>query len=172
MAAPRLLPVLCALLLPGPALAAGEPVKAALFPVELLEPGVVVARPLRPDETRRLALATEELRRQIAERGGPAPVDLAPLAARIRADAPLYKCEGCAERIAREAGADLAVYGTIQRNTNQVLNVTITITDAASGKVLRGGQAVVSGDTDESWRHGVRWVVRNRLLAEPLPDRS
>ncbi|RVU21607.1 DUF3280 domain-containing protein [Methylobacterium oryzihabitans] len=172
MVAPRLLPLLCALLLPGPVLAAGEPVKAALFPVELLEPGVVVARPLRPDETRRLGLATEELRRQIDANGALAPVDLAPQAAQIRKDAPLYKCEGCAERIAREAGAAVAVYGYVQRNTNQVLNVTITITDTASGKVLRGGQAVISGDTDETWRHGVRWVVKNRLLAEPLPDRS
>ncbi|ACL60163.1 DUF3280 domain-containing protein [Methylobacterium nodulans] len=172
---PARLILLAALVLPGalrPGVALAAPEKAAVFGIELLDPGVVGGRPPRPEESRRLALATDELRKAVAAQGAVESVDLAPQAAEIRKEAPLYKCEGCAERIAREAGASLAIYGYVQRNTNQILNLSITISDAENGKVLRGGQVVIRGDTDETWLHSVRWLVKNRLFAEPLPNRS
>ncbi|GJD50311.1 hypothetical protein OPKNFCMD_3050 [Methylobacterium crusticola] len=171
----RALSVLALLLSAAAALAAPEAApsrRAAVFGIELAEPGAVGLRPLRPEDARRLALATATLEREVAAAGTLAPVDLGSQAAAIRRDAPLYKCEGCAERIALTAGAALAVYGYVQRNANQLLNLTITITEADSGKVLRGGQVVIRGDTDDTWLHGVRWLVKNRLLAEPLPSRS
>ncbi len=173
LSVPAILPALAALLVGppviSPVLAASSP--AAVFAIELAEPGVIGPRPLKPDEARRLALATDALRREVAGRGLD-PVDLAPQAAAIRRDAPLYKCEGCAEKIAQAAGAALVVYGYVQRSAPQVLNLNITITDVASGKVLRGGQVVIQGDTDETWLHGVRSLIKNRLFAEPLPNRS
>ncbi|MFE1600339.1 DUF3280 domain-containing protein [Methylobacterium sp. ID0610] len=170
---PARLLLLAALLLAGvlrPEFARAAPETAAVFGIELLDPGAVGGRPPRPEEARRLALATDTLR--AAVQGQVESVDLAPKAAEIRKEAPLYKCEGCAERIAKEAGARLAIYGYVQRNTNQILNLSITISDAESGKVLRGGQVVIRGDTDETWLHSVRWLVKNRLFAEPLPNRS
>lgn len=165
----RALPALAALLAGLPAAAA--PSTAAVFEVELAEPGTIGPRPVRPEEARRLRLASDALRREVVGRGLE-PVDLGAYAAAIRRDAPFYKCEGCAEKIARAAGAAYVVYGYVQRSAPQVLNLTITVTEAGSGKVLRGGQVVIQGDTDDTWLHGVRSLVKNRLFAEPLPDRS
>jgi hypothetical protein len=165
----RALPALAALLVGLPAAAASSP--AAVFGIELAEPGTIGPRPVKPEDARRLGLASEALRREVAGRGL-VPVDLASQAAAIRRDAPFYKCEGCAEKIAQAAGAAYVVYGYVQRSAPQVLNLTITITEAGSGKVLRGGQVVIQGDTDETWLHGVRALVKNRLFAEPLPNRS
>ncbi len=165
----RALPALAVLLVGLPAAAA--PNSAAVFGIELAEPGTFGPRPLKPQDARRLALATDALRREVAGRGLD-PVDLGPQAAAIRRDAPFYKCEGCAEKIAQAAGAALVVYGYVQRSAPQVLNLTITVTEAESGKVLRGGQVVIQGDTDDTWLHGVRSLVKNRLFAEPLPNRS
>lgn len=165
----RALPALAVLLAGLPAAAA--PNSAAVFAIELAEPGTIGPRPVKPQDARRLGLATDALRREVAGRGLD-PVDLSGQAAAIRRDAPLYKCEGCAEKIAQAAGASLVVYGYVQRSAPQVLNLTITVTEAASGKVLRGGQVVIQGDTDETWLHGVRSLVKNRLFAEPLPNRS
>ncbi|MFH6783942.1 MULTISPECIES: DUF3280 domain-containing protein [Methylobacterium] len=175
----RTLPALAALLVGLPAAAAPEQAqvekagaeKAAVFGIELAEPGTIGPRPLRPEDARRLNLASEALRRAVTERGLE-PVDLGGQAAAIRRDAPLYKCEGCAEKIAQAAGAVLVVYGYVQRSAPQVLNLNVTITEAESGKVLRGGQVVIQGDTDDTWLHGVRSLVKNRLFAEPLPNRS
>ncbi|SFU88932.1 Protein of unknown function [Methylobacterium sp. 174MFSha1.1] len=165
----RALPAVMALLAGLPAAAAPSP--AAVFGIELAEPGTIGPRPVKPEDARRLGLASEALRREVAGRGLE-PVDLTPQAAAIRRDAPFYKCEGCAEKIAQAAGAAYVVYGYVQRSAPQVLNLTITITEAGSGKVLRGGQVVIQGDTDDTWLHGVRSLVKNRLFAEPLPNRS
>ncbi|WP_375408003.1 DUF3280 domain-containing protein [uncultured Methylobacterium sp.] len=157
-----------ALMLPGAALAAPE--KAAIFGIELNDPGVVGGRKARPDEVRRLGLVTDELRKALS--ASVEPVETAPQAAEIVKQAPLFKCEGCAASIAKALGADLAVTGYVDKGSNQIFNLNVAISDAATGKVIRAGQAVIRADTDETWAHAMRWVVKNRLLAEPLPNRS
>ena len=165
---------LAGVLVAGPLLAlpaaAGQ--KAAIFPVELLDPGVVGGRKARPDESRKLALVTEELKTALAKQAEVEPVDTAPQSAEIAKQSPFYKCEGCAAPIAKTLGADLAVTGYVERGSNQIFNLFVTIVDAGSGKVVRAGQVVIRADTDDTWAHAMRWVVKNRLLAEPLPGKS
>lgn len=148
------------------------PEKAAIFGVELFDPGVVGGRKARPDEVRRLGLVTEELRKALTTDNAVEPVDVGPQAAEIAKQAPLYKCDGCAASIAKTLGADLAVSGYVEKGSNQIFNLTVTIAEAATGKVVRGGRVVIRADTDDTWAHAMRWVVKNRLLAEPLPNRS
>ncbi|KQT70521.1 hypothetical protein ASG51_13445 [Methylobacterium sp. Leaf465] len=154
--------------LAAPAQAAPE--KAAIFGVELFDPGVVGGRKARPDEVRRLGLVTDELRKALGD--SVEPVDVAPQAAEIAKQAPLYKCDGCAAAIAKTLGADLAVSGYVEKGSNQIFNLTVTIAESATGKVIRGGRVVIRADTDDTWAHAMRWVVKNRILAEPLPNRS
>lgn len=156
--------------LPGAAVAA--PDKAAIFGIELNDPAVVGGRKARPDEVRRLALVTEELRKALTAGGAVETVDVAPQDAEIAKQAPLYKCEGCAATIAKALGADLAINGFVEKGSNQIFNLYVVISDAATGKVVRGGQVVIRADTDDTWAHAMRWIVKNRLLAEPLPNRS
>ncbi|MCJ2042753.1 DUF3280 domain-containing protein [Methylobacterium sp. J-059] len=156
---------------PGAA-AAAEPSKAAVFPVELFDPGVVGGRKARPDEARKLALVTDELRGALKDKGGLEPVDTAPQAAEVSKQGPLYKCDGCAAPIAKALGADLAVTGYVEKGSGQIFNLNVVIADAATGKVVRGGQVVIRADTDDTWTHAMRWIVKNRLLAEPLPGKS
>ncbi|MFD1301928.1 DUF3280 domain-containing protein [Methylobacterium marchantiae] len=162
--------VVLASALAGPAIAAPE--KAAIFGVELNDPGVVGGRKARPDEARRLALVTEELRKALTAGDAIESVDVAPQAAEIAKQAPLFKCDGCAATIAKTLGADLAVNGYVEKGSNQIFNLYVLISDTATGKVVRGGQVVIRADTDDTWAHAMRWVVKNRLLAEPLPNRS
>ncbi|WP_019903827.1 DUF3280 domain-containing protein [Methylobacterium sp. 77] len=156
--------------LAGPAAAA--PDKAAIFGIELNDPGVVGGRKARPDEVRRLALVTEELRKALVAGGAVEDVDVSPQAVEITKQAPLFKCEGCAATIAKTLGANLAVNGYVEKGSNQIFNLYVLISDTATGKVVRGGQVVIRADTDDTWAHAMRWVVKNRLLAEPLPNRS
>ncbi|MEA1833771.1 DUF3280 domain-containing protein [Methylobacterium durans] len=166
------LPLLVLPLVLAAAPASAAPEKAAIFPVELLDPGVVGGRKPRPDEIRKLALVTEELRKALQAKGAVEPVDVAPQSAEIAKQAPLYKCEGCAAGIAKTLGADLAVTGYVEKGSNQIFNLNVVISDVTTGKIVRGGQVVIRADTDDTWAHAMRWVVKNRLLAEPLPNRS
>lgn len=163
------LALLCALL---PVAAFAAPEKAAIFPIELLDPGVVGGRKARPDEVRRLAIVTDELRKAMVANGAVEAVDVAPQAPEIAKQAPLYKCEGCTATIAKALGADLAINGYVEKGSNQIFNLYVMIFDAASGKFVRGGQVVIRADTDDTWAHAMRWIVKNRLLVEPLPNRS
>jgi hypothetical protein len=151
---------------------AAQPAKAAIFDLELVDMSQEAERGERADQTARIALASAELRRLLTASGQFEVIDLAPLAARIREKSPVSKCNGCAEELAVAAGADVAVTGVVQKTSNLILSFVIEVKDARSGQPIRGGQADIRGNTDETWLRGVRWIVKNRLLAEPLlPER-
>jgi hypothetical protein len=151
----------------GPAVAATE--KAAVFPIEMNDPGASYGARIRPADAKKLTLVTDELRNALKAQAGVELVDTAPAAKEVDQKGPLYKCNGCADDIAKGLGADLTVTGYAQRGANQIFNLNVTIAEAATGKIIRGGQVTIRADDDNTWAHGMRWLVKNRLLAEPLP---
>lgn len=155
--------------LAGPA-RAGE--KAAVFPVELFDPGAAYGSRTRPADVRKLALVTDTLRDALKDKAGLELVDTGPKAGEIDRQGPLYKCNGCAADFAKSLGADLVVTGYVEKGSGQIFNLSVAIAEAGTGKVVRGGQATIRADTDDTWAHAMRWVVKNRLLAEPLPGKS
>ena len=146
-----------------PALAA--PTRVAVFEFELIDTSLegAVNGP-RADEQRRLSGLAEELRKRLAASGRYAPVDLSPVAEEARASN-LQACGGCDVSLARRAGAELAVTGTVQKISNLILSMNIYIRDAADGHLVRQMSADFRGNTDESWSRALDWLLRNRLLA-------
>ena len=65
---------------------------------------------------------------------------------------------------AREAGADLAVWGTVQKVSNLILNENVYIDDARSGSRYFSQSVDIRGNTDESWVRGMRYLLRYILL--------
>jgi hypothetical protein len=157
-----------ALLLASPVHSA-EPAKTAVFDIELIDMSGEAGQGLRNDQTRRLELANAELRNLLRASQQLRLIDLTPQRDAIAAKAPLNKCNGCSEDLAKALDADIAVTGIIQKTSNLILSFAIEVKDVKTGKVLRGGQVDIRGNTDETWLRGVRWLVKNRLLAEPLP---
>jgi hypothetical protein len=158
--------VLCVLYAPAYAAAA----KTAVFDLELLDMSQEGAsNGPRADETQRLALASAELRRLLAASDQIATLDTAPEAKAIHDRAPLFKCNGCVLELARSLGADLAVSGFVEKTSNLIVSFAVTMIDVKSGKQIRSAQVDIRGNNDEMWLRGVRWMVKNRLLAEPLP---
>ncbi len=151
--------------------ASGRPLKAVVFDLELLDTSYESERGERPDQTRRLDIASAELRRLLSESGQLRLVDLSLQASRIRKESPLFKCNGCDEDIARDMGADIEVTSVVQKTSNLILSFSATIKDVPSGRILRAGSVDIRGNTDEMWLRGIGWLVRNRLLQTPLPDR-
>ena len=146
--------------------------KAAVFPIELHDPAAAYGSRTRPVDAKKLTLVTDELRTSLQKQGGLELVDTAPAAKEVEQQGPLYKCNSCANDIGKGLGADLVVTGYAERGANQIFNLNVTIAEAATGKVVRGGQVTIRADDDNTWAHGMRWLVKNRLLAEPLPGKS
>jgi len=90
-------------------------------------------------------------------------VDRTPVLASIeknRTDAQLYACNGCELEIARALHADRVLVGWVQKVSNLILNINIRIEDVATGDVLLVKSVDLRGNTDETWRRGVSYLVR------------
>ena len=68
--------------------------------------------------------------------------------------------------IARRLDAELALVGWVQKVSNLILNFNVVIRDTATREQVFAGSVDIRGNTDESWRHGIRYLLKNRLLKE------
>jgi hypothetical protein len=118
----------------------------------------------RADEQLRLSHLDTQLKDLLTSSGCCTAVDLAAVTDRVR-DTDLRACGGCALDMARKVGGQIAVTGWVQKVSNLILNINVEIQDVETGRVLSAGSVDIRSNTDESWAHGLAWLVRNRLLA-------
>jgi len=116
------------------------------------------------EEQERLAWAGGELRKRLTQTGRFEVLDVAPLAARAHG-VDLQRCGGCEAQWARELGAQFAITGWVQKVSNLILNMNITVRDADTGKLVTGMSVDMRGNTQESWSRALNYLVVNRLLA-------
>lgn len=147
------------------------PVPTAVFGFELFDDTEDRRENVLAEQAARLKLVNGELERLLSQSGEMAPVDLQPSAARIEELSPLFKCNGCEGEVAAAAGARLEAVGVIRKVSNLILSFTLHVREVGAGeKILRAGQVDIRGNTDESWLRGVRYLVKNRILAPGQPD--
>jgi hypothetical protein len=138
--------------------------KVAVFEFELIDTSLEgEKRGADPAEAARLRKASDALREGLAASGQYAVVPTVPAAKQIAEAGHIRTCNGCEVRIARELGADLAVTGNVQKVSTLILSINVVVKDAATGALVQDVTADIRGNTDESWLHGVRWLIRNRL---------
>jgi hypothetical protein len=165
--------VILAALIPVLAAHAQEPAKirAAVFDFELIDTSLEGEKQgPRPDEQARLAHLGQALREKLAASKIYAPVDIAPVEAEAHRQN-LQSCGGCDAKMARELGADVAITGAVQKVSNLILNINIYIRDARTGRATDAMSVDIRGNTDESWMHGLDWLLRNKLLASAADRR-
>jgi hypothetical protein len=93
-------------------------------------------------------------------------VDVGPASALIRkyqAETQLHTCNGCELEIARSLNVDRILVGWVQKVSNLILNINLQVEDAATGAVLLRKSVDLRGNTDESWRRGVSYLVRSMV---------
>jgi TolB-like protein len=143
----------------------------AIFPFELLDSsqeGELFLK-VRPEETKRLDLLTNELKARLTASGQFQVASMDAMAAEIKAAAPLFKCNGCETVLAKKSGAKLAMFGLVQKFSDTLLAVNIQVIDAETGVLKNAYSSGVQGNTDDAWVRGVSYIVRNRLLSEISP---
>ena len=86
---------------------------------------------------------------------------------RVAAGAEIGGCNGCERDYARSIGANWAAWGTVQKVSNLILNINVYMEDAASGKLEFVKSVDIRGNTDESWQHGLDYMLRHYLFEEP-----
>jgi hypothetical protein len=122
--------------------------------------------PTKPEERRRLAMLDDLFRSKIEQTGCCKLVSVPPDVQKdIAAGAAIANCNGCERDYALRAGADWAAWGTVQKVSNLILNINLYMEDARSRKMEFVKSVDIRGNTDESWRHGLDYMLRNYLHA-------
>ncbi|MGB7833318.1 MAG: DUF3280 domain-containing protein [Xanthobacteraceae bacterium] len=85
----------------------------------------------------------------------------------ITAGPTISNCNGCQRDWARKAGADWAAWGTVQKVSNLILNINVYMEDARTGKPQFVKSVDIRGNSDESWRRGLDYLLRHYLFGEP-----
>lgn len=143
---------------------AAEKLKVAFFGFELINTSI---DPTGEGELRRIGMVGDELTKLLTESGRYEAVPLSDaLKQKIASGSNITGCNGCQLDYAREAGADLAVWGTVQKVSNLILNENLYMDDAKTGASYFGRSVDIRGNTDESWMRGIRYLVKNYLLTE------
>ena len=150
-----------ALLVGAPVHAA--PTTAAVFDVEFMNTS---PEPTTAAETERVKHLGDQLRDALTKSGQYALVDLAPLKGKLAGTAELHSCSACAQGLAQEAGADLAVVTWVQKVSNLILNINTEIEDVATGKVVKAGSVDIRGNTDESWDRGLKFLLEEHVFGD------
>ncbi|MEA1650021.1 DUF3280 domain-containing protein [Nitrospirillum sp. BR 11164] len=155
---------LAVMLLAGPAWA--DPVPKGAPPTAVFDVQFVNSSPAdtTAEETARVARLGVALRAALARSGRYALVDMAPWAGTLAAKPAPRDCPPCALEIATRAGATVAVIAWVQKVSNLILNLNISIRDAATGQILKGGSVDIRGNTDESWDRGLRFLLEEHVL--------
>lgn len=161
------------LLLPAAAFAGQQ--KAIVYPFDLIdqqqqfEIGIMPMGP-DPEEVRRLQLISNELTKLIKDTGRYDVVDIAPIAAEVEQNAPMYQCNGCEDTLAKKVGAEVAFIGTVRKASDVLFTVSVYVRDVANEKVIKQASSEIYGNTDDMWLRAVRYIVERRLY--PAKDKS
>jgi hypothetical protein len=154
----RLIALLIVSLIPAfPAYAAS---RAAVFDIELQDTS---GEANSPAQAERIRATTEALRRTLAETGRYQPVDLSGDAERIAKLGFQRSCVTCFLDLARERGAEVAVFSTVNKISTLILSMDIKVLTVEGGREIARGTADIRGDNDRAWLRGMEWLVKHRI---------
>lgn len=161
----RLLPLAAALCLAAAPAGAAPSKRVAFFGFALINSSM---EPTSDAETARLAMLDDLYRERLLASGDYEFVDIpAETQARLAKGPEIRNCNGCDLDVAREVGAELSAWGTVQKVSNLILNINLYMTDAETGEGYFVRSVDIRGNTDESWRHGLNYMLKNYLLKKP-----
>ena len=118
---------------------------------------------VRADETARLAMLQDLVRdRFIAE--GFTLLSNDPVAGDLAATTNIADCNGCEIRLAERLGADYVLVGEVQKVSNLILAMNLVLRAVADGRKLRGISVDIRSNTDDSWRRGMTYILKNAIF--------
>nr|WP_111301363.1 DUF3280 domain-containing protein [Paracoccus saliphilus] len=118
---------------------------------------------VRADETARLAMIEDYIAEDLTKRGFTLAEPPAEAVADIKN--PVHS-NGADTRIAAEMGSDYAIAGEVQKVSNLIQSVNLYVRDAESGQTLRAGSVEIRGNTDDAYRRGYSYLLRNIIFRE------
>ena len=155
-----------ALAAPAAALAqsAPEPGPATWFGIHYIDTSTEGAiNGVREDETARLAMSEDFIAADLTARG--VTTSAPPEEAGEGSLNPVHS-NGADARSARDMGSDYAIAGEVQKVSNLTQSVNLHLRDAQTGRTVRAGSVEIRGNTDDAYRRGYSYLLRNIIFRE------
>jgi hypothetical protein len=147
------------------AAAADEIPRVAFLGFELINSSL---EPTSATEIARIAMIEDLFREKLGASRRYAFVEIpADVQQKIDSSPEIRNCNGCELDYARASGADLVAWGSVQKVSNLILNINLYMTDAKTGAPYFARSVDIRGNNDESWRHGLNYMLKNYLLKKP-----
>ena len=147
--------------------AADEPgiPRVAFFGFQLINTSL---EPTTPIEVRRIKMLDDLFRQQLDSSGRFQMVPIPPgLQQQIAAAPEISGCNGCERDFAKSVDANWAAWGTVQKVSNLILNINVHMESVPAAKLEFVKSVDIRGNTDETWRHGLDYMLRHYLFGEP-----
>jgi Protein of unknown function (DUF2380) len=139
--------------------------RVAFFGFQLINTSL---EPITPIEAERVKMLDDLLRAQLDNSGR---FQIVPIPASIKqqidASPEISNCNGCERKFANAIGADWAAWGTVQKVSNLILNINLYLENVPGARLEFVKSVDIRGNTDESWRHGLNYMLRHYLFEEP-----
>ncbi|MEJ8475627.1 DUF3280 domain-containing protein [Roseibium algae] len=117
----------------------------------------------RSDETERLALLEGIIEQRFRDEGIPL-MDLSPIAEKLENTANVANCYGCEVRMAEALGADFVMVGMVQKVSNLIISMNLSLRDVGTGQVMLARSVEVRSNTDQSWSRGMRYILKTAFF--------
>jgi hypothetical protein len=143
---------------------ANDPVSIAVLSVELQNDRAQWA-PTSDAERQRLR-KIEDIFKSMLEASGKykfTPVSPS-IQERISKDQKLGNCAGCEIQYGTEIGVGQVAWIEVQKVSELILNINVYMASVESGKVIFVKSVDLRGNTDESWQHSMRFLVKRYIL--------
>ena len=75
-------------------------------------------------------------------------------------------CNGCEIDVGKRLGATRVAWGEVQKVSNLILNINIYVEDTVNNRTAFVKSTDIRNNTDESWRRGIIYLLKNYLLAD------
>lgn len=119
----------------------------------------------RADETARLKMIETYVAEEL-EKHGFTLVELGPVEEDMNRIANVADCNFCDVLMARDLGVDYSVVGEVQKVSNLILSMNLIVRDTIEGQHARGMSVDIRGNNDNSWRRGMRYILKNNIFKE------
>lgn len=147
----------------GPALAAA-PKTMAFLGVQFLNDNATL-EPTTAAERARIAALGKTFKAMLEASGRYAFVPVSAAAQAKIDDGPTVgACGGCEYAYGQRFGGQGVSWLVVQKVSNLILNINVYMGDVATQKLTFVHSVDIRGNTDESWAHGVKYLVKNYLL--------
>jgi hypothetical protein len=138
--------------------------RVAFFGFQLINTSL---EPTTPAENERIRMLGDLLRQKLEASGHfiivPIPAELRE---KLVAGPEISNCNGCQRDFARQVDADWVAWGTVQKVSNLILNINFYMENARTGKPEFVKSVDIRGNTDETWRRGLDYMLRYYLFGE------